>query len=124
MTCSSETDVVAKALCARINASAGAASINKYRDLLTAHYRNLSTNQIQVPRFGLTLTPWENWAQPNNPPDWWTANNKVKQHRGEHFNLASLHNTLNAASGLFTLLILYYGNREHRLTPLPRLFTT
>jgi hypothetical protein len=122
MTCSSETDVVAKALCARIDASAGAASINKYQDLLVKHYRHLPLNTIQAPRFGLTLTPWENWSKPSNPPDWWTANNKVKHHRGDHFHFASLHNTLNAAAGLFTLLILYYGAREQRLTPLPRLF--
>ena len=89
---------------------------------MAGHYRHLPTNKIVAPRFGLTLTPWENWSQPNNPPDWWTANNKVKHHRGDHFHLASLKNTLNAAAGLFTLLILYYGIREQRLTPLPRLF--
>lgn len=122
MTCSQEADVVAKALCARINASAKAGGIHKYRDVLVNYYPKLAHNKIEVPRFGLKLTPWENWAEADKTPDWWTANNKVKHHRGDHFDRASLKNTLNAAAGLFTLLILYYGIRDQSLCPLPRLF--
>lgn len=122
MICSSEADVVAKRLCARIDDAAKAGSINKYRDVIHAHYPQVSKNQIQLPRFGLTLTPWDNWDKPGVPPDWWTSNNKVKHHRGDHFNLASLKNTLNAAAGLFTLLVLYCGVRVDHLAPAPKLF--
>lgn len=122
MTCSSEVDVVAKALCARISQTAAASSINRYRDVLASHYRNMPQNRVFAPRYGLTLSPWTNWAEPNSPPDWWLANNKIKHHRDENFHLASLQHTLNAAAGLFTLLILYYSDRSKPLTPVPRLF--
>lgn len=122
MVCASEVDVVAKALCRRIQVATAASSINRYQALLIEKYPTLPSNRVGVPRFGLTLTPWGNWSKPNSPPLWWTANNKVKHHRSEHFNEASLQNVLNSAAGLFVLLVLYYGLREASIAPASQLF--
>ncbi len=122
MVCASEVDVVGKALCKRIAPAKSVGSINRYQAVLVSQYPTLPTNQVEVPRFGLTLTPWTNWSRQDRPPLWWTANNKVKHHRSEHFDKASLEHVLNAAAGLFVLLVLYYGLREASITPASQLF--
>lgn len=107
---SSEVDVVAKMLCKTIDANSKAGSINAYRDVISNEYENLATCVIQIPKHGLTLTPWEEWGKPKSPPFWWKANNKVKHHRSDHYHKATLKNVLNSVAGLMVLLMYYYGS--------------
>jgi len=46
--------------------------------------------QVLVPRYGLDFKPWDNWATPRNPPDWWSSYNKVKHVRDQHFDQADV----------------------------------
>jgi hypothetical protein len=64
--------------------------------------RDLPTMQIHAPRYGLTLTPWENWSKGINP-DWWRSYNNVKHQRDQYFNQATLQNALNAMGALLAL---------------------
>src|SRR6267154_2595595 len=91
----SEVDVIAKLLCQRLKPDAPRANMNEYRAVLSAELPEIITTQIFIPRYGLTLTPWDNWAQGNNPL-WWRSYNKVKHERDAYFDQATLKNALNA----------------------------
>jgi hypothetical protein len=119
----SEVDVVAKQVCRRLDSSSRAASIGAYKTEICRTYRQLAESIIDIPRFGLTLTPWVNWMV-DGIPDWWHAYNKVKHHRDTHFADASLKNSLNAVAGLFALLLFFYRDEAEngKLTPNPSLF--
>jgi hypothetical protein len=122
---SSEVDVVFKRLCQKLNSQSKAASIGKYKQEILAGYPQLVSTTIEIPRFGLTLTPWERWGI-DEKPLWWTAYNKVKHHRHTHFTEASLKHTLNAVAGLFIVLLFYYHaeGQIERLQPISSLFHT
>ncbi len=123
MSCSAEADVIAKQICRKLSPQSQAKSINKYQDILIERFPELPECEVYLHRFGLTLTPWFNWAETATPPDWWTANNKVKHHRVESFEMASLGHTLNSAAGLFVLLLIHYGlTGKRKLEPAPELF--
>jgi hypothetical protein len=75
-----------------------------------------------MPRFGMAFRPWSNWLAPNTPPDWWTANNKLRHRRAEHFKQANHKNVLNAGAGLLLLLILFYRSQGNTHFPMITLF--
>ena len=105
----SEVDVVAKLLCQRLQPNAPRGNINDYRSILPVELPEIVTTQIFVPRYGLTLTPWDNWrAGENGNPLWWRSYNKVKHERDAHFNQATLKNALNALGALLVLTHHYY----------------
>jgi hypothetical protein len=124
MTCSAEVDVLAKLLCKDFFGEPTAESINAYQETFFNNFPAILNSQIEIPRYGLTLKPWHNWRKPKNPPLWWSANNKVKHHRSEYFKQASLGNVLNAAAGLFYLLLIYYGKVFGSIPSNPKLFTS
>ena len=119
----SEVDVVAKQLCARLDAARQADNIAKYREIIQPSLPILADTLVLVPRFGLTLNPWEQWRNDANP-FWWKAYNNVKHHRHTHFADASLKNALNSVAGLFVLLLFFYREESQnaRLMPDPVLF--
>ena len=119
----SEVDVVAKQLCARLDAARQADNIAKYREIIQPALPILADTLVLVPRFGLTLNPWEQWRNDANP-FWWKAYNNVKHHRHTHFADASLENALNSVAGLFVLLLFFYREESQnaRLMPDPVLF--
>ena len=95
----SELDVVFKVACHSVSSASNADSIGAYFNVLDKKY-NLGSEVVRIDRFGETHRPFKDWNE-INPPDWWTAHNKVKHHRHEHFDRATLHNTLRAICGLF-----------------------
>lgn len=121
---SSEVDVVLRQYCAKVVPSAHADNIEEYRNALRAKPSDLEQIQVAMSLHYLEFTPWENW-QRNQTPDWWTAYNKVKHHRGEHFDSANLKNTLNAVGALFALLVVYYRDTTDytSLIPAPAMFS-
>ena len=121
MTACAEVDVVAKALCREIAPARGARTIGAYQEVLCAALPMLCEVQVRMTRFGMVLNPWANWRQHDNPPLWWSANNKVKHHRAQHFAEANLKSVLNAISGLLVLLVLLHSKNEAHF-PLPKLF--
>lgn len=119
----SEVDVVSKRLCQKLNEQSKANNIAKYKQEILAVYPQMVSVIVEIPRFGLTLTPWEQWEKDVSPL-WWRAYNNVKHHRHTHFADASLKHTLNAVAGLFSLLLFYYREeaRNGRLIPTPMIF--
>lgn len=119
----SEIDVVAKQLCKQIDENSKASRITEYRKIICPTIPLIATTFASIPRFGLTLNPWEQWQQDSNPL-WWKAYNNVKHHRNTNFQDASLKNALNSVAALFILLIFLYRkeSRNAQLTPDPVLF--
>ena len=113
----SEIDVVAKLLYEKIDSSRDrkAENINHYRKIITAKYSHFHKMEVFLPRYAITLTPWEAWKGTANP-EWWTSYNDVKHERHLNFRKANLWNVLNAVAGLFVMVTyLYYDS-------LPELF--
>lgn len=119
----SEVDVVAKQLCARLDPACQAGNIAKYREVIHSAFPILADTLVLIPRFGLTLNPWEEWRN-NANPYWWKAYNNVKHHRHTNFADASLKNALNSLAGLYVLLLFFYReeSKSARLMPDPVLF--
>lgn len=95
----SELDVLFKVVCSSAIPGSDADSIGKYFSCVSGKYRPESEN-VRVDRLSTQVLPFEHWGE-NSPPPWWTAQNKVKHHRHEHFKEATLGNTLHTICGLF-----------------------
>lgn len=120
----SEVDVVAKLLCSNVAPTQEAKDIQDYRNILQSHFLKIKNLQVFIIRYGLILTPWDEWKS-NENPFWWKAYNKVKHERNQHFHEANLKNTLNAIAGLYILLLYYYEKETDKgnLKPCPKLFS-
>ena len=119
----SEIDVVSKRLCKKLDETSKANNISMYRKEILLCHPQIKDAQVEIPRFGLTLTPWEPWGRGVNPL-WWKAYTNVKHHRDTHFPEANLQNALNAVAGLFVLLLFFYREEAQnaQLNPSPTLF--
>jgi hypothetical protein len=110
-------------LCQRLSEKSKADNIEKYRKEMLLTYPQIPDVRVLVPRFGLTLNPWEQWHE-NASPFWWRAYNNVKHRRHTHFAEANLKNSLNAVAGLFVLLLFFYREEGQNglLIPDPAVF--
>lgn len=119
----SEVDVVAKQLCQKLNPATKAENIEHYRNEINGLCPRFAETSVSVPRYGLTLVPWENWRSESTPL-WWRAYNNVKHDRHVHYAKANLKNGLNAVAALFVMLLYHYREaaQSGQLGPNPRLF--
>lgn len=122
MVTAAEVDVLAKLVCKKINSESTASSINLYQNEIQAQFPGVHNATVLIPKFGLTLKPWDSWSAARTPPFWWQDYNKVKHHRSDHFHKATLKNLLNAVAALLLLEILYYQEQVSELTSLSKLF--
>lgn len=120
MTACAEVDVVARALCKAISPAENASNITAYQAVLLRALPVLPQAKVHMARFGMSFTPWLNWAEPK-PPYWWTSYNKVKHHRAENFQKANLKNVLNAVAGLVLLLLLLHSKDGPYFPVMPKL---
>jgi hypothetical protein len=65
-----EVDVVCKQICRGLVGKSAADNINKYRHEITAAYPKFCKRQVLFSRFGLTLTPWDEWKSAKGVPYW------------------------------------------------------
>jgi hypothetical protein len=107
LSASSEVDVILKQLCALINSSRTAENINHYRKIVQENIPAFSSEEIEMPRYGLSLKPWDNWISGKNP-DWWGGYNRIKHQRDLHYQEANLENVIRAMGGLLIALLYYY----------------
>ena len=113
---SSEVDVVAKKVCQILSPGSAHNNINQYRRTLRKKLASLAHLQIEIPRYGITLRPWINIAEDKNP-EWWVSHNNVKHQRDEHFQEATLKNSLNAMAGLLCLVFHLYDFETKQKNP-------
>jgi hypothetical protein len=57
-----EVDIVCKQLCQKVDSTSSADKINAYRTEITAAFPVISKLKVLLPRFGLTLQPWDEWS--------------------------------------------------------------
>ena len=116
-----EIDIVCKQICRQANPASKADRIDRYRDVIGPLFPKFATYSVLIPRFELTLQPWEDWLKKDGVPPWWTAHNKIKHERATEFGRANLKNTLDAVAGLFiAVLHLHINKAEHaELIPNP-----
>lgn len=107
MTSTQEVDVCMKKLCAQISPGSANANINDYHAVICRALPELIAEVISIPRYGLTFTPWSNWSA-SHPPDWWTANNKIKHQRIDEYEKANLGNVLQSMGGLLLTIVHYH----------------
>lgn len=106
----SEVDVVAKLLCKRLKPEEKARNMDQYRPILLEKLSDLPKDKVVVPRYGLTLKPFDSWIElENGNPLWWKNYNDVKHERNAHFDKATLKNALNALSALLILVYHHYS---------------
>jgi len=99
----SETDVLCKIICERIDSAAPKGNIDQYRTCIAAHTQ-IASEEVLVRRHSLSFKPWGPWANGKNP-SWWRSYNNVKHQRDAHFDEANLDHCANAISGLFVVVI-------------------
>ncbi|MGV3774506.1 MAG: hypothetical protein ACO1QB_16520 [Verrucomicrobiales bacterium] len=108
-TAASEVDVLCKLLCARVAPNARKRNIDDYRSALTKAFPSIGAEQVFIPRYALTFTPWDNWAGPSQlNPNWWKSYNNVKHERDAYFKEATLKNALNALAALLIVTFYFY----------------
>lgn len=125
LSAASEVDVVAKLLCNKVSPDENVRDMADYRRILNTKFPKIKKMKIQIPRYGLDLTPWKNWNKIDRTPIWWKAYNNVKHQRDMKFQKANLKNTLNSIAGLFCLVLYYYKDEAEigNLRPNPNLFS-
>lgn len=118
-----EVDVVCKQVCRANNPRSRTSSINSYRTEINQILPGLPDFTVLIPRFGLTLQPWDEWHSQTGVPHWWTAYNKIKHHRDSHYDRANLKNAINAVAGLFIVVLHLYRQAaiDGELAPTPQL---
>lgn len=108
MVATQEVDVILKKLCILIEPNSTPESVNHYKEIISRNIPEFNNEVVQIQRFGMTSKPWSNWNNLNEHPLWWTANNKIKHQRTEHFEKANLKNAFNAVGGLLITTLYYY----------------
>lgn len=121
---SSEVDVVAKALCEKLDPDGKFENIADYRRQLNQSYPLFHSFVITLPRYDLERRPWESIKRDESPP-WWLAYNKVKHQRHNEYKQANLENAIDSLAALMALtLYLYHEDLFHlRLEPWSTVFS-
>ena len=107
MISSAEIDTISKEICKLINPSSTARNINHYASEILQQYPNLTSLEIDIPRYSITLKPWDGWSNSSSPA-WWTSYNNIKHDRTANFTEANLENTLLSISGLLVMILYFY----------------
>ncbi len=107
MTATQEVDVLMKLLCELLSPGCGVANVKNYYDVTENSIPEIKQSVVGIGRFGMESRPFISW-EPESPPLWWTANNKIKHRRDIHFNQATFKNSFNALDGLFVTVAFYY----------------
>ena len=130
MTSSSEIDSIFKQLCKLILPTSKPEKITQYYPIILGKYPKFKEIEIELPSYGISFRPWEEWTD-NERPKWWSGYNKIKHERELNFESANLKNTLYSVGALYSLL-LYLGveksinNKEFMLHAgfTPKIFDT
>ena len=125
MSACAETDSILKQLAKKVDPNSHATSINAYHEVVSGRLPYFKTFEARIPRYRLTLRPWDSWSQ-HQPPHWWQDHNKVKHHRHENFERANLKNCLNAVAALYCVTLHFYADEAEAgdLYSAPKLFIT
>jgi hypothetical protein len=106
LSCCAEIESMFKQLLNSKAPTESAQSIDDYFDFIVARAPDFCQTAISSSRLQLSLQPFSAWLR-GNAPHWWAAHNKVKHHRHQNFEYASLENVVNAVAA-FEIVLRYY----------------
>lgn len=79
-------------------------SIKKYKPAILERYNEITSNEVIVPAYELSIKPFDDWNNSNiNSPQWWKDYNKIKHQRSNSLEAANLKNMISSLAGLFLL---------------------
>lgn len=108
MSASAEFENVTKDLCHLISPGRSPKNIKGIYPIIFGAYPKFGTVEVAIPRYKITLKPWQDWTATNRP-DWWSKGyNKIKHSRTHHFEMANLHNAILSMAGLFAAILYYH----------------
>ena len=108
MASSSEFDTIVKNICKSIAPSESPSNITEYYPILMTKYPQFTSFAISIPKYNLTIRPWNDWTTESRP-DWWSKGyNKIKHERDNNFEQANLKNALSSVTGLLVGLLYLY----------------
>ena len=110
---SSEIDVVIKGLCTLIAPVEERKNINDYRAIIRSHLPEFINESIYINRYGISLTPWDNWLGEENP-HWWRSYNNVKHERDMYFDQANLENVIRSMGALLITNFHFYKKQYEK----------
>ena len=114
MASAQEAVVLFKALCNNIEPDLNASSIADYYSIIKTHLPEIMNVEVFLERYTISSTPFSSWSE-GSPPDWWTANNKIKHHRTTQFQKATMRNAVESISALLILILYFYKSEIERI---------
>ncbi|MBC2593782.1 hypothetical protein H5P28_05860 [Ruficoccus amylovorans] len=118
-----EVESVLKAISNRSSISVSPDNINGLRRSILGIYPAFHRITVEIPRYSMSISPWESWGNNTNPP-WWHAYTATKHSRQTSYEQANQRNVVDAIAALFASLIYLYAEPSQRihLDVEPRLF--
>jgi hypothetical protein len=117
MAATQEVDVLLKRICKK-HGKPGEKE-PQYRKELSLEIPKLLTIEVSFLLGDIISCPYKAWAS-GKTPEWWTANNKIKHERHNHYEKASLSCVLDAVAGLFLANLYFYFPLEANELLFPR----
>jgi hypothetical protein len=111
MAASAEIDTLCKELCRLIDPTRSVKNIREYGECIRGEYPEIDRIEVELPRYGIKLKPWDKWFV-NGSPSWWTSYNKIKHDRYNCFDQATLHHGLSAVSALLIIMLYFYHKKD------------
>src|SRR5690606_33037829 len=108
MASTQEIHGIRKKICKILDNTQVTNNIDQYKSIVKDKLIELTSEEVYLPRFGMSSKPWENWNTSNENPDWWRANNKIKHDRSTNLGVANLKNAFNAVGALLITTLYYY----------------
>ena len=102
---SSEVETVMTLVCLLFDPGTTANNFHACAKLLRKRFPRMWKEQVTLPRFGLTLRPWEEWKTGKGVPFWWKSYNQVKHERHLKFSEATMKNAVNALAALYLMVL-------------------
>jgi len=107
----SEMENALRELSASIDPSKICNNIGDCENVVISKYPYFSMVKIYVARYGITVTPWENWAT-DKSPDWWKDGyNKIKHDRVGNPAAATMKRAINSIAALEAVLLYLYKEK-------------
>lgn len=107
MAATQEVDVVMLGLCIHLADGKTCYGIIQCVPVIVERISGVIDEEIRIPRYGVSSMPRGDWSS-SAAPLWWTANNKIKHMRDEHFNKATLKNGYNSVRALLVTIAYHF----------------
>jgi len=103
----SEVDVLLKQIYSSLGHKKIKPNFKDYCGVIKDKLNSLITEQLCLEQYGLTLNPFIEWEN-NDQPSWHIAYNNLKHNRTLNYKEANLENALLSVGALYTTVVHYY----------------